>query len=134
MTKLELESLVDNTFSNNRNPLTRGGEANTLIKELITAIFDYKRPTISKSTNYTVLLTDFTIRVNCTSGNKNITLPDATTNLGQVVNIKKIDSSLYIVNIIAYGTQLIDGVSTKTIDKQYSSLQLQSNGTGWDIL
>lgn len=134
MNKTELETLTDITFVNNRNPLTRGGDANALVKQLISSIFDYKRPTTTKSTDYTVLTTDFTIRVDCTSGNKVMTLPDATTTLGQVVNIKKIDVSTNIVSIIAFGTQKIDGASSKVVDKQYSSLQLQSNGTNWDIL
>ena len=134
MTRLELESLTDTTFTNNRNPLTRGADANALIKQLILAIFDYKRPTLTKATNYTILPTDFTIRFDCTSGNKVATLPDATTILGQVVNIKKIDVSDNTVTIVAFGTQKIDGMSSKVIDKQYSSLQLQSNGTSWDIL
>ena len=92
------------------------------------------RPTSTKTTNYTVTPNDYTIRVDATSGARIITLPNANTMTGQIINIKKVDISTNTVTVNANGTQKIDDLTTKIITDPYTNLQLQSYGTGWDIL
>lgn len=93
-----------------------------------------KRPTATKTANYTITPSDYTIRVDATSGARIVTLPNANTMTGQVINIKKVDISTNTVTVNANGTQKIDDLTTKIITDPYTNLQLQSYGTGWDIL
>jgi len=61
LTRLQLETLNNQTLSNNRSPLTRGDELNSLIESLIGAIFEYKQvfiKDVSNSTGVTVLSTE----------------------------------------------------------------------------
>lgn len=85
--------------------------------------------TTTKTSNYTATVSDYTIRVDCSANNVDIILPPAGTT-GLVLVIKRIDSSSFNCNIL--GT--IDGGANAQINKQYTSLQLQANGTSWDIL
>jgi hypothetical protein len=86
--------------------------------------------TSTKTANYSIVLSDYTIRVDCTSAPVSITLPTGTTFTGRVYNIKKIDSSTNAVTIV--GT--VDGVVNPTITSQYQNKQIQYNGTSWDNL
>jgi hypothetical protein len=51
LSRSQIETLTDNTLSDNRNPLTRGGELNTLVKELISAVFEFKQRYIKTCSN-----------------------------------------------------------------------------------
>jgi hypothetical protein len=86
------------------------------------------------SINTTILLTDYTVLVDATSGNLIITLPTAVSASGYAFNIKKIDSSVNTVMLDGNGVEVIDGTLTKIISNQYSSITVQSNGTGWYII
>jgi len=83
---------------------------------------------VTKTANYTATISDYTIRVDATSGAVSITLP--TPAVGTVYNIKKIDASANAVTIV--GT--VDGVVNPTITTQYSNRNIQYNGTTWDNL
>ena len=96
--------------------------------------FVNKRPTATKTANYTVTVNDYTIRMDASGGARIVTLPNANTMTGQILNIKKVDISTNTVTVNANGTQKIDDLSTKIITDPYTNLQLQSYGTGWDIL
>lgn len=96
--------------------------------------------TVTKTANYTVTLTDYTIRGNATSGNITFTLPtaasayDSNTLEGKVYVFKRTDGTANTFTIAANGAELIDGSNTKTITTQYASITVQSNGTSWDII
>lgn len=51
MTRPQLETLVDQTLSNDRTPLTRGSELNSLLKEFIDTLFTFKQVYIKTCTN-----------------------------------------------------------------------------------
>ena len=87
---------------------------------------------VTKTTNYTALLTDGTILCNAASGSFTITLPTATGNLGKTFSVKKIDSSTNTVTISS--ASLIDGYSTQSIIIQYVNVTVQSDGTTWHVL
>lgn len=114
----------------------RIGETSNAVAPNQNQVIEYvnKRPTSTKTANYTVTPNDYTIRVDATSGTRIITLPNANTMTGQILNIKKVDISTNIVTVTANGTQKIDDLTTKIITDPYANLQLQSYGTGWDIL
>jgi len=86
------------------------------------------------SANDAALTSDDVIRVNASSGNVTLTLPAASTHTGYVFHIKKIDSSINAVIIDGDAAELIDGLATYSITDPLHTIQVLSNGTGWDIL
>lgn len=86
-----------------------------------------------KTSNYVVTLTDGTILCN-SSNNISITLPSAisafnsTLNAGLILNIKNINVG--VVTVV--GT--VDGMINPTINNQYDSVTIQSNGTTWNLI
>lgn len=85
------------------------------------------------SADYTLLGTDYHLRVDAGTGVRNITLPDASAVLGKKYVIKKVDASGNAVNIQTVLGQLIDGLTVQQLLTQYESLSIISVGTGWDI-
>ena len=76
-----------------------------------------------------------TVLVDASAGNVTVTLPAAKSLVGRVYTIKKIDVSTNAVIISGYGgNQTIDGETTQTIQFQWTSLRLQSDGNNWVIL
>jgi hypothetical protein len=91
-------------------------------------------PTVTKTSNYTLTITDFTVRGNCSGGNLVFTLPDASLYVGGIFNILKADSTTNALTTVAFGSQLINGLSYRTLTTPNDSIMLQSFGTGWDII
>ena len=86
------------------------------------------------STSQTVLTSDYSILVDASSGPITITLlPAATPQLGQMFQVKKIDSSANAVTIKGNGSETIDGVNTQVFATQYEALLVQTNGTAYYI-
>jgi len=87
----------------------------------------------TKSANYTIMLSDNVILANAASGPMTLSLPPASSATGHVFYVKKIDSSVNAVTILASGSDLIDGFSTLVNSVQYESFTLITDGTGWWI-
>jgi len=88
----------------------------------------------AKSANYSMGSSDFAIFANASSAAVRITLPQAS-NTGQVVHIKKIDSSTHVVTVARQGTDTIEGSTSKSLSTRYSSLTLIAGGNGlWYIV
>lgn len=83
--------------------------------------------------NYTVSLTDETIRVNASGSYINVNLLDSNLLSGKSYKVKKVDNTLNSVNILPSGSQLIDGYNYLSITQPNTSYTIQSYGTGWDI-
>jgi len=81
-----------------------------------------------------VVLTDYTVLVDATSGAITVNLPSASTAGEVVLNIKKIDATSNNVTIDPASTETIDGVATYVLKKQWNSVSLQCNGVSWFIL
>jgi hypothetical protein len=92
------------------------------------------KSTSTKTANYLLTASDYTIRVDCSSGVITLTLPDAAANTGRIYVIKKVDASGNKAVIDANASQTIDGSLTAEIQVQYLALTLQSNGSNWDII
>lgn len=88
--------------------------------------------TITVAAAYPVGPTDYTIRVNAASAVVPITLPNCATSVKRVLNIKKIDSSVNLVNV--QGNAAIDGLTPYSLAFQNQSITIQSNGVTWDVL
>lgn len=90
----------------------------------------------SKSSSYVITDTDgiHTILVTTGTAAITITLPTAGDNTDRVLVIKKVDSGVGTVIIAGEGSEDIDGSTTKTLLKQYESIQIQCNGASWYML
>jgi hypothetical protein len=83
------------------------------------------------SINYNVTGLDQTVLVNAISGAVNITLPVGI--LGTRYQIKKIDSTSNIVNILTTSSQLIDGYSSYILSVPKEDIVVIFDGTSWQI-
>jgi hypothetical protein len=87
---------------------------------------------------YTPTFWDYTILVDAESATEHldIDLPAASYMEGKILVIKRIDDTScgYDVKINADGSDIIDESSTKTLDSQWQSIMIQSNGSNWYIL
>jgi hypothetical protein len=83
--------------------------------------------TTASSTDYTLVFTG-TVAAS-------VTLPDATTCIGRIYQIK--NASLFgptpVVTINTTSAQTIDGIASWLLNQTYQSLMLVSNGTNWQI-
>jgi hypothetical protein len=95
-------------------------------------------PHVTKSANYTLDATDYTVGFDCAS-NRTATLPDATTCAGRVYVIYQYNTgtggSRY-VTLDGNGSQTIDGVTTYSLQYQedFSSVMIQSTGSNWVVI
>jgi hypothetical protein len=87
----------------------------------------------SKTANYTLTATDYTVLFDTTSGALTATLPAASSNSGAVFNIKH-TVGLSAVTIAVTGGDTIDGLSTYSLTNPYDSVTLHSTGSAWMIL
>ncbi len=85
-------------------------------------------------TSYTVTTTDTVVFADATSNNVTITLPAASGVAGYRFYIKRIDSSGNTVTIARSGSDTIDGMTSFTLDLQYTAFGVVSNGSAWYIL
>lgn len=89
--------------------------------------------TITASTYTDTSLTGFRkIIGNAVNNSITITLPDAR-NSEALFTIKKVDVSANTITVAAFGSQTIDGASTKVISIQYDSIDLFSDKSNWFI-
>jgi hypothetical protein len=85
------------------------------------------------SSDYAILVDDYTIVGDTTGGTFSITLPDALTALGRGLEIVRADSSVNDLNVVPSGSDTIDGLSGLTLPNQYDVYTLRSIGTEWVI-
>jgi Major tropism determinant N-terminal domain len=93
----------------------------------------FGKAVVAKTSNYTATSTDDTILVNATSGNVTITLPTSGISTGKIYTIKKTDSSSHTVTL-APSSGTIDGQSNAVTSVQYTSLDVQFDGTNYWII
>lgn len=80
------------------------------------------------NSDYTLLAADSILWVDASAGAVNIYLPAATIGQGQIFDVKKFDSTSNQVNIIAAGSDLIDGSASVYLDLQNANFHFNSNG------
>lgn len=90
---------------------------------------------LNTSTTYTVLTADGYEAIAVTTGGSVITinLPAASSNNGRLLILKKVDSGVGQVLIVANGTDTVEGNATFSLISQYDSITLlcDSTGTTW---
>lgn len=90
---------------------------------------------VTKTTTYTVLNTDVSVRMDATSAAFTATLPAiATVGVGKRITFKKVDSSGNAATVKGNASELIDAANTNVLSTQYASITVESNTTGWDIV
>lgn len=88
-------------------------------------------PVVTKSSDYTAVLTDDTILV---TGDTTITLPTAVGNTGKQFTIKKVDATTNIATVTTTSSQTIDGESYYTLNDPYEGMKFISDGANWSIV
>lgn len=90
--------------------------------------------TNTKTSDYTITGTDVVIFADATSGNVTITLPTAASNAGYRFYVKRIDDAVNTCTVARSGIDTIDGQTAASLDVQYTSLTLVSNGSAWYVI
>lgn len=85
---------------------------------------------VAKTGAYGIGASDYTI--DCTSGTFTVTLPTAASITGRIYVIK--NSGAGVITVATTSSQTIDGSTTYTLNTQYQSITVQSNGSNWIIL
>ncbi len=85
---------------------------------------------VAKTATYTLTINDYT--VDCTANTFTVTLPTAVGVTGRLYVIK--NSGAGTITIATTSSQTIDGVTTKTLNTQYSGYNVQSDGANWKIV
>ena len=88
----------------------------------------------TQTTNYTVSSSDTVVFADSTTANVTVTLPAASGMAGYRFYIKRIDGSIHTVTIARSGSDTIDGMTSFTLDQQYTAIAVVSNGSTWYIL
>ena len=91
------------------------------------------RPYAAKTTSYPATESDEFIAVDATAGAVVITLPAvATTRVGKVYTVKKVDASGNAASINPNSTETLDGsATTLDITTQYAAITIINTGTAW---
>lgn len=88
---------------------------------------------VTKTTTYTATVNDSIILVE-TSAGWTLSLFTAVGNSGKHLTIKKTSNDFNALTIDANGSETIDGATTTSLNTQYESIRLFSDGTGWQVL
>jgi hypothetical protein len=89
---------------------------------------------VSKTTTYSVLGTDDVVFGSASGGIWTGTLPSAVTNTGKVFTLSRTDQTLANPWTIAAAAGNVGASATTTIDTQYETLVVVSDGTNYQIL
>jgi hypothetical protein len=115
------------------NVLIGTGSANSKLQ----VAGSFATPHTTKSANYTLDATDYTVGFDCAS-NRTATLPDATTCAGRIYVIYQYNTNIGLryVTIDGNGSQTINGLTTVNLQYQddFSSVMIQSNGSNWVVI
>jgi hypothetical protein len=86
------------------------------------------------ATTYTISSSDTVIIADATSNNVTITLPVASGLTGYRFYVKRKDATANTVSIVRSGSDTIDGATSQTLDAQYTSATVVSDGSNWYII
>lgn len=115
--------------------LAAGSNGQTLrVASGLPAWTDTTFATATKTSSYTITGTDVVIFANATSGTVTITLPTAASFGGYRFYVKRTDGSGNACSVSRSGSDTIDGQTSISLDMQYTSLTLISDGSAWYII
>lgn len=115
--------------------LAAGADGKTLrVASGLPAWSDATLATATKTSSYTITGTDVVIFANATSGNVTITLPTASSFASYRFYVKRTDGAGNTCSVARSGSDTIDGQTSISLDTQYTSLTLVSDGSAWYII
>lgn len=117
--------------SANAGPGGGGGYANDPVTQLVAAASD------PNPSPYSVPANDVFIEVDCSSQNAQLVIPAASRSLGQRKRIKRLDATYAAGNsaqIVPVDGSLIEGLASISLTAQYAIVELQSDGTQWQVI
>lgn len=85
-------------------------------------------------TTYTIGTSDTVVIADATSNNVTISLPTASTVTGYRYYVKRKDGSANTVTVARSGSDTIDGATSQTLNAQYTSVTVVSDGSNWYII
>lgn len=125
-TLYKLASAVKKTADRTKKLVPSGGA--------ITGMF----PIVAVAQDYDVTDEDHTIIADATGGVIDVNLIPAadafSEGLGRCFYVKRINSGANAVNVVAAGSETIDGSSTYALATQYAVVTVQSDGTNWHVI
>lgn len=86
-----------------------------------------------KTSAYTVTALDHTILCNASGGAFTVTLPTAVGIAGRIYTFKHVGTSAQPATIDGYGSETIDGSTTKSVGS-YAYWSIQSDGSNWHVI
>ena len=89
---------------------------------------------VTVTSTYSMINTDYAILCNASGSPFSINLLPSAAVEGQVVNVKKLDSSTNAVTVNPSGTETIDEQLTVDIAGQYDSIMMICDGANWHII
>ena len=92
-------------------------------------VLSTKETIVSKSAAYTANVND---RVILCTGTWSLTLPQASLANGITLVIKNVSTGT--ITIDGYGSETIDGATTKVLSTQWSTARITCNGTAWFVI
>jgi hypothetical protein len=87
--------------------------------------------TISAAISHIINNRQYTLICSASTSALTLNLPAASSNIGRIYTIKKIDNSLSAIIVDGNLSETIDGVITAGLTSQYSGMTIQSNGQQW---
>jgi hypothetical protein len=84
------------------------------------------------SANYTASITDYTILSNSSSGAITLTLPNASSSIGKVYVIRKVDETNNVLNF-SPALKFTESTTISSINFP-KTIRIQSNGTSWYVI
>lgn len=94
-----------------------------------------RRRDVAKTTGtYTLDTTYDLILCDCSAGAITLNLPAAASSEGFSYAITKTDSGANTVTIDGNGAETVNGETTQVISRQYTSITVVCDGTGWNIV
>ena len=112
--------------------------SNNQVLSVVSGLPSWKQAILATATQsgttYTITANDTVIIANAASNNVTVTLPTASTVTGYRYYIKRKDSSANVVTVTRSGSDVIDGASSQTLDQQYTSMTVVSDGANWYII
>lgn len=106
---------------------------NTSLTGSATAYVTLRSNVNSVSSSYVITSTDAVVLADATGGAVTVTLPTAASITGKVYTVKRINSGSNNVTLATTGGQTIDGATTQVMTIQYTSLDVISDGSNWEI-
>ena len=92
----------------------------------------YLKVHIPRVSSYTASVNEY-LHCDATTIPFTITLPTAVSNMGEQISIVKEDNSSNVITIDTTSSETINGELTKTINSQWTSVTLESDGSNWII-